>query len=337
MLMVILGAGASFDSASLLHPSTPCVNRPPLADQLFDNRPMFRAALMKYRPLQPIMTYLGNRHGRSVEEVLQGLSEESPRVAERARQLMAARYYIREIIHDCCKEWLKEVHGITTHKTFVDQILECESQRVLFVTFNYDTLVEDVLSDHNLSIKGFEDYTYKSAKFTLYKLHGSIDWVRAVHLGHEGIPARSLLIDEVARLADKRPGAEFKIHRNIAGDIVDEVFVGIPAIAIPINRKLIFECPEQHIRHLCQMLPQVTKILVIGWQGTESTFIDLLKKHLRPIEKLRVVSAADAPKVMNHLRTTLSPILDATDCESFDRGFTQFISERDGVPFLKAH
>jgi hypothetical protein len=215
MLMVILGAGASFDSASLIHPSTSCVNRPPLADQLFDNRPMFRTALMKYRQIQPIMTYLGNRSKRGVEEVLQGLSEESPRVPERARQLMAVRYYIREIIHDCCKEWLTEVHGITTHKTFVDQILECETQRVLFVTFNYDILLEDVLSDHKLSIKEFGDYTNKSVKFALYKLHGSIDWVRAVHLGHEGIPARNVLIDEVARLQGSRTKDRARSSKSI--------------------------------------------------------------------------------------------------------------------------
>jgi hypothetical protein len=85
------------------------------------------------------------------------------------------------------------------------------------------------------------------------------------------------------------------------------------------------------------MLPQVTKILVVGWQGTESTFTDLLKEHLQIVEKLRVVSADDALKVMNHLRTTLAPVLNAAECESFDRGFTHFVSDRVGVPFLKAH
>jgi SIR2-like domain len=178
MLLVILGAGASYDSAPNLQLGQTTLYRPPLADQLFDNRMSFRPALARYRQCHPIVPYIFNRGKRSLEEVLQELSES--KTAERPRQLMAVRYYIRDIIHHCCKDWLAEINCITNHKTLVDQILEYEKERILFVTFNYDELLEDALSDHGFSTNSLQAYANGHYRFSLYKLHGSVNWVRLI-------------------------------------------------------------------------------------------------------------------------------------------------------------
>ncbi len=249
---------------------------------------------------------------------------------------MAVRYYIRDIIYHCCTQWLTEVNCITTHKTLVDQILECERDRVLFVTFNYDELLEDALSDHGFSVDTFEGYINRTVKFALYKLHGSVNWVRLVFCGASHRKTRDEVINGALQLTEPQSGTGFRLSRNIDTDWVERDFVGIPAIAIPINRKLNFECPVEHIAHLRQELPKIKRILVIGWQGTESNFTDLLRQNLGTVQKLCVVSAADASTVMNHLQTTLSPKLNVADCQSFDSGFSKFVGDRAGIPFFSS-
>ncbi len=100
MLMVILGAGASYDSA----PSFPVHfkntrARPPLADQLFDDeRTIFRSIITKYPQCHPIVPNLRTRHGKSLEDVLQNFQAEADSYPARVSQLLAVRYYIREAV-----------------------------------------------------------------------------------------------------------------------------------------------------------------------------------------------------------------------------------------------
>ena len=60
MLMVILGAGASYDSIPHLRASRsgPMAQRPPLANELFEER--FAGVLSYYPQLQPIVPWLQN-------------------------------------------------------------------------------------------------------------------------------------------------------------------------------------------------------------------------------------------------------------------------------------
>ncbi len=332
MLLVILGAGASFDSAPSLHPSQGGRYRPPLANGLFDGREIFRQALMRYRQCQPIITYLRGRGSRSLEQVLQELSDSASKISERPRQLLAVRYYIRDIIQECSKNWIPEVSCITTHKTLVDQILECAGERVLFVTFNYDELLEDALSDHGFKTNDLKHYIHDHHQFCLYKLHGSIKWVRFVWHASQYPIARTDLIDKAAQLKLDAYVNGFGIIPDVNRDEL-EGLVGIPAIAIPIHRKLAFECPSEHVEHLCKNLGGVDKILVIGWQGREDNFTDLLKEHLRDVKKLQVVSVEDATATMDYLRFKLSPKLDLTECTSFQHGFSKFVEQRAGMFF----
>ena len=60
MLLVVLGAGASYDSAASKPPprfssTEPLSNRPPLASHLFGNRPYFGEVMEKYSHCLPIV------------------------------------------------------------------------------------------------------------------------------------------------------------------------------------------------------------------------------------------------------------------------------------------
>ena len=77
-----------------------------------------------------------------------------------------------------------------------------------------------------------------------------------------------------------------------------------PAIALPLVQKTSFECPEDHLRTLREALPDVTKILIIGWRGTEEHFLTLLREHLKnPPTMMTVASGVDeASQVGSDLR-----------------------------------
>jgi hypothetical protein len=65
----------------------------------------------------------------------------------------------------------------------------------------------------------------------------------------------------------------------------------IPALAVPIQNKPDFECPPNHIQLLRELLPEVNRILIIGWRGMEGHFMRELRDH-RParVERVLVVN-----------------------------------------------
>src|SRR2546422_9217433 len=48
-----------------------------------------------------------------------------------------------------------------------------------------------------------------------------------------------------------------------------------PAIALPVETKNEFEFPDAHLKKLRDVIPEVTRVLIIGWRGTEEHFLKL--------------------------------------------------------------
>jgi hypothetical protein len=55
-----------------------------------------------------------------------------------------------------------------------------------------------------------------------------------------------------------------------------------PALAIPVEAKDDFVCPASHVTALKEAIPQVTKILIVGWRGVEAHAVELLKGLKQP-------------------------------------------------------
>jgi hypothetical protein len=94
MIMVIFGAGASYDSAPDFPPNEfkrhypQCRNRPPLATELFLNDGIFSDSLKRFPQCNPIIPYLRSvPKGRTIEEVLGMLQAEGESDPERKRQI----------------------------------------------------------------------------------------------------------------------------------------------------------------------------------------------------------------------------------------------------------
>jgi hypothetical protein len=334
MLMVVFGAGASFDSAPSRKPIHPALRgyRPPLADNLFDGRQEFRAALNSYSQVQPIVPYLRERGTRSLEEVLQELYENTENHPGRARQMLALRFYIRDVISECSKGWLKDVDGVTNHKTLVDQILERPSERTLLVTFNYDELIEDALLGLGFRTEYFQDYITRLSQFALYKLHGSIGWARLVKPS-KPIPYRELIDEATNHNPHEKTGFRMYDNPNVA--TIDD-WLAIPAITVPVYKKSSFECPAEHLDNLVSYLPRVDKILAIGWRAKEAHFMSLLTQYLRHLRAIWVVSKDDANTILRDLTDLLSSKFTphAVSTQAFEHGFTSFVTTKAGRALL---
>jgi hypothetical protein len=166
----------------------------------------------------------------------------------------------------------------------------------------------------------------------LIKLHGSVNWAREILTGIDNVHLdRRSLSREVIRQS-----SSLDISRNF-------VMIGeyppaarhnkalFPALAIPVEEKLDFECPSEHVDALTDSLPYVRRILIIGWRATERPFLQLLKQKLQKQLRIMIV-AGDKSKATTTAKNLQSAgIVGPYDLNS--GGFTDFILNRsiDGL------
>src|SRR5690242_14572422 len=112
MLMVILGAGASYDSVPFLPPgSAPQEEqRPPLAKDLFAPRGDFLVAMSTFSECRSVIPQLQNPMSGSVEQELERLQSEADEYPVRLQQLAAIRYYLQYVLWTCGDNWESKAH-----------------------------------------------------------------------------------------------------------------------------------------------------------------------------------------------------------------------------------
>ncbi|MGI8412829.1 MAG: hypothetical protein ACR2QA_10140 [Solirubrobacteraceae bacterium] len=58
--------------------------------------------------------------------------------------------------------------------------------------------------------------------------------------------------------------------------VQDPPVLMVPALAIPMEAKTDFECPQSHLAALRSDLPAVRRLLIVGWRAAEPHVVDLL-------------------------------------------------------------
>lgn len=186
-----------------------------------------------------------------------------------------------------------------------------------------------------LQIESLDDYISHS-EYQLIKLHGSWNWAREVDTRIEEIdklgswPLVHLLIERAAELkiSDRYQIATDKPIFKTGSTAL------FPAIAIPVETKSSYECPSKHLDALKEFLPQVTKILIIGWRAAEQTFLSLLAKAL-PAKDVKVLVIAGGEEAAQQTIFQLRQAGVPGNYSNTKGGFTDFIHNRRGDGFLK--
>jgi hypothetical protein len=358
MLMVIFGAGASYDSSPDFPPPLPPSLggyapgfpapyippnprefwRPPLASQLFlDPNGVFGDIVEKYYKLLPILPQLRRpSNDRSVEEELESWQAEASEDPERKRQLFSVRYYLHDLLLRVTKEWLKATSNVTNYVTLIDQIrhLSKAGEAVCLVTFNYDLILDQALLSFDYKPKDPEDFLFAHPNLRLFKPHGSVNWARYVDVPSNTRLGIEQLIEQADRikLSDKYLQADPTDPRQMSS-LKEPV---VPAIAIPVQTKTedTFEWPQSHRVALEQQLPSVTKILIIGWQAKEAHFLKLLREKLpaggiTQLTHLQVVGRgpAEATNISKQFTADISRNVKKFHSGPVQGGFSHFVAQ----------
>jgi hypothetical protein len=111
-----------------------------------------------------------------------------------------------------------------------------------------------------------------------------------------------------------------------------------PALAIPVENKQDYECPQEHLRALEQCIPQVTKLLIIGWRANENLFLDMLAKGIARNARIMVVSGTEegAFQVMARISARWRAVGLVGTFVAAQPGFSNFIFSPEWEDFLKS-
>jgi hypothetical protein len=360
MIMVIFGAGASYDSCptydlQFANRNRPQINNrdgPPLANELFDStRPIFAGWMDRFSAVKEVVPFLQNPPpNSSVEHELEKLQAEANdrglrfSMYRKRQQLAAVRFYLRHMLIECERNWSRITHDITNYKTLVDRIetFRKDGEAVCLVTFNYDTILEEALRTRlGIIVQDVADYIAEDYK--VIKVHGSTNWVhQVVAPAIKNVQKRAdndianELITSAAPLGLKFGGLTIDTSGNMAKSSVgDQVFY--PALAIPVETKSEYECPESHVRILQDCLPTVSKLLIIGWRATEHRFLEMLTEKIGRRLRLMVVTGSEEGSKEIVDRLMKSGLTLKTDGIEFNtQGFSNFIISKQCDKFLKA-
>lgn len=319
--------------------------------QLFENRVNFSRVADHFSEVMPLMQPMRRaiEAGVPVERrltELQGRAQDpsNPDFALE-RQLRALRFYLQQVLFDCSMRWPENMHGSTSYGDLLWKICRWQSdtkEPVTYVTFNYDTLL-DRACEQNYDVAPDEQLRHciNSESFKLIKLHGSCDWGRVVRPPLNKQPGGSPPIEERVvhdvTLWMIRAMSETDVTRDYAylptpNHVVSptgEQFarVCLPAIAIPMDKKQEFECPDSHVDVLREMLPQIDRVLIIGWRAAEEGFLSLLQELVpaRPRIDLVTASQDDHREVLLRLRTLEPRPLLASPTSPSDFGFSNYL------------
>jgi len=350
MLMVIFGAGASYDSSADYPPGkedrhqTPSGEyvhlrrfRPPLANQLFELRTSFATVAERIPKCQLILNELRNRPSdMSVEQQLEKLREQALGYPEGQRQLVSVQFYLQWTIGECQSEWNRSINSHTTYRVLLGQIdRQLKGKPACLVTFNYDTLLEEAFLSLGQRFLSLDDYISKS-DYRIIKPHGSVNWARELdtlkqvdirdHLQFANdliAHADTLQAGDRYRLisdSDRSQGRPWVVSHMRIPNKPDSQAV-FPAVAIPLEKKQDYVCPPSHMEVLKECMSKADKLLVIGWKGADENFLELLSKGLkRGIPKMVVSSGKDSAE---KVKSTLQRFgIDGANWLLGEKGFT---------------
>jgi hypothetical protein len=283
MLMVIFGAGASYDSDERrpAEQSPEAHGRPPLTEHLLDER--HRVTANRYPASLSVIDYvqqnLATDTPSSLETVLAQYAARCENSFPCRQALVAFRFYLCQVITEITGDWLTETRGLTVYLTLLNQLLEWQEtskERVQLVTFNYDTLLEDAATRvlPEWTISQFGDYVTRE-DWGLLKLHGSIDWSRVGREDSGQANANTLRAIAAANQAYAELPFAFVNATGIAGSAGGpEVY--FRAMAVPMANKTTFECEDLQVQAFKSTIGDIRRLLICGWRAAEAHALAIL-------------------------------------------------------------
>lgn len=277
---VILGAGASHDvhgpGSALLNPDF----RPPLANELFD--------LAKHLPYRQILTHYPAADHLALQLTAPSQSKdfdlegELRRFARHHNSQTRKNFnqippYIRDLLFKCSREYTAVPYG---YSLLVQQIIAESECDTLFLTLNYDDLLEKAIQQFNGTwvFSDMAHYIDVTRTAKVVKFHGSINWFARLR------PAKLDWRQQVAELdinemAEKAQRGDIEI-RDTQHAFHETGFY--PVLTAPLAGKGLADavCPAEHLEVAKEFLATCKKFLIIGTGGLDDDLMEFLDQSV---------------------------------------------------------
>ena len=314
--------------------------RPPLVTGLFSTDEPFSSILAQYPYAQAAAADIRfhTANGVALEAFLRERLRDA-RTPDRRRQYVSVPLYLQHLFH-AISDSTRFTDNPDNYHRLVNATLELPE--VIFVTLNYDTLLDRTLAIRS-PLDSMDAYVEEGRGWSLVKLHGSVNWARLVV--SLGLP--SIVTDDRPTFARtfQALGADFELADEIVFRRSDQQGVDAvaeierlrfdngpprlyyPALSVPVGADDELQCPGSHVAFLRERLSALgaLNLLVIGYSGLDREVINLLAESGSELRSLSVVSktedgaASTAQVFMDALPGTRDPSL-------FAGGFNDFAS-----------
>ncbi len=338
LLTVILGAGAAHSINSLSHVLVNEEYRPPLAQDIFKASSEFRTILRRY-PLAEHLTsdierkLRQNEEGIGLEQILRGYQEEGRANGNIARQFLQTPLYLNHLFGEISTHFTQKPDE---YNILVNAVLP-RTTEALFLTLNYDNLLEIPLSRvSGVDFEREEDYL-QNGEWKLLKLHGSVNWYRSFSSYQVSEADDNAYFSQLRHINlplsfDSR--YRFTGLRGHAQKFIDGIPV-YPAITVPVDGKYERNVPESHLRALENFLTECGNYLIIGTRGLDQDLLDLLKKNTPPSKALVVgKSEMDTEATRQRFESAVDQFHSRTSVFSGEHGFSSFVDSGELERFL---
>jgi hypothetical protein len=337
-LTVLVGAGASFDCGAVaVNTNGPW--KPPLVADLFANHGTFLEILKRYPRAELIAGEFRQKANQvPLEQMLRAAREEaSPVVRALFREIPP---YLQELLGTVGQAHI--IHGPSAYGLLAVEVARCipgRFDRVLYLSLNYDTLLDQALSTlYSHRFSSMQSYVWPEG-CALVKLHGSVNWGYAIETSVQGNELAGYLTALAALEAE--PGVNDERALEIIGGHSDRLRDGklfYPAIAVPVQGKSGFVCPITHADYARAFVRKCTTFLVLGCQLLDQDVRDLFKPVER-VERFKIVNGTKpaGAEVFQRLRDTSDAFRQASqsiDDHVHSEGFARFVQSGALKEFL---
>jgi len=356
-LAVIVGAGASYDVCPDQGPILDPRWQPPIIATIFDS-PAFDSVLARHPQADSIMssirTQMRSKRMTFEESLAYWMGKDDEAIKRKVLQVPIALHdYFLSVSEKYTREGINYSHLINC--TVRDGV------HTAFVTFNYDTLLEQSLTKESGG-KFIDVQSYVgSADYLLVKLHGSVGWgypwiaregfqelLHSISGNSAALPAYRHLqhydqslpfVDRTQDVPlDARVLASFwslperhnsRIRCNADQSLMMGDILCYPALALPVPEKCEFICPPQHLEALAQFLADCENFLFIGFSARDDMFLNFLRKEVKAVRRFGVVTGEGEVMETVERLDEVTGLIAASEVvlgkDVFDKGFSRYM------------
>jgi hypothetical protein len=297
-IVVVLGAGASFDVDTGSTPGTDSEWKPPLVSSMFEGRESFYGLRRPYKGARRLAQVLHHRAAAGVldmERELRALANSPDSITR--RDFLDIPPYLRDVMYNVgLPPGVRDarpggyVVSPGAYALLLHELLVSADSEVAFIVMNYDTLLERSLMEYDpesYKFDSFEDYVEPSRKALVVKPHGSVNWwapmrQRVANLTwHQALDSISL--DDIRSSAARKFHAdEIRASHGATAQVDGAQHWMYPLITAPLADKEESDlvCPAEHLEALSSFMQDCGRYLFIGTSGFDTDVLAFMARHM---------------------------------------------------------